>query len=683
MELLAPAGSIEALIAAVQSGADAVYIGGSKFSARSSAKNFDEHKMREMIDYCHIRGVSVHIAANTLIKENEVNEFLQYIGTLNEMGADAVIIQDIGMAMCVHKMYPDLPIHASTQMTCASSKTAKELSQAGFSRIVLARELGYEEIEKIAKSVDAEIEVFVHGAICMSYSGQCLMSSMIGGRSGNRGMCAQPCRLSYKFLQNGKNVNSGYLLSPKDMCLVNHLDKLEKIGVASLKIEGRLKRAEYVSAVVGVYRNCLDERRKATIDEHKELTDAFNRSGFTDGYFVNKLGKDMMTYENPSNISQNIFSGEAKNRCRDDIELKKVPVKIEAYLKKDKPLVVVITDNDGNTVKISGYINSEIANNKPLSKERLKEQLSKLGQTPFIATELDVELDDGIIIPVGEINSLRRRATEELIKKRVKNKQRRSFECLNNVENIAVFEPVLTAKVRNINQAKICIKKGIKRIYAPYEVIKELAECDVELVQLMPPIDKEGKNNTNICCNSVMVNSLGQCAKNDKKYYADYRLNVFNSQTLVTLDEFLSVTLSPELTISEIKRIKKPINTELIVYGRIPLMTFENCPVKANSRCDSGKSYNEFVDRKNESFPLICGVGCFCELLNSKPLYMADKLSDLFDLDIKFMRLDFTIEDEFECDDIISKYQSALKGESVTSLKENTFTRGHFYRKTD
>ena len=211
MELLAPAGSQEALIAAVQSGADAVYIGGSRFSARSSAKNFDNSAMKEMIDYCHIRGVSVHVAANTLIKENEINSYLDYIGELNEMGVDAVIIQDLGMAKLVLKKYPDLPIHASTQMTCASLNTAKVLEEAGFSRIVLARELDYSSIEKIVSGVHAEIEVFVHGAICMSYSGQCLMSSMIGGRSGNRGMCAQPCRLPYKFLQNGRNQihNSG------------------------------------------------------------------------------------------------------------------------------------------------------------------------------------------------------------------------------------------------------------------------------------------------------------------------------------------------------------------------------------------------------------------------------------------------------------------------------------------
>ncbi len=682
MELLAPAGSKDALIAAVQSGADAVYIGGSKFSARGSAKNFDEANMREMIDYCHIRGVCVHVAANTLIKDNETKSFLEYIGTLNDMGVDAVIIQDIGMARCIHKLYPDLPIHASTQMTCASSKTAKKLEEMGFSRIVLARELSWSEIEKIKKSVNIEIEVFVHGAICMSYSGQCLMSSMIGGRSGNRGLCAQPCRLSYKFLQNGKNVNSGYLLSPKDMCLIEYLEKLQDIGVDSLKIEGRLKRAEYVSAVVGVYKKCIDEKRKATSDEYRELTDAFNRSGFTDGYFINKQGKDMMTYENPSNVSQNVFSNEVKNRCRNDIELRKVPVKIEACLYKSKPLVIEIMDFDGNSVEVTGKALSEIANNKPLSKERLAEQLSKLGQTPFEASDIDVHIDDGIIIPIGEINGLRREAVEELMKKRAIKKDRRKFECSLNVENNTISKPILSAKVRNVIHAKACINGGIRRIYAPYEVIRELPG-DIQWVQIMPSIEKEGRNSVDIISKCVMINSLGQLEDNQKKYYADYRLNVFNSQSLKAFENLSCVTLSPELTINEIKDIKKPVETELIVYGRIPLMTYENCPVKAHLKCDGQKVYNELVDRKNESFPLICGVGCFCELLNSKPIFMADKISDLLDMDISSLRLDFTVEDEEECKKIIDAYQMALDGKEVKPLKENTFTRGHFYRKTD
>ncbi len=680
MELLAPAGSREALIAAVQSGADAVYIGGSRFSARSSAKNFSKEIMQEMIDYCHIRGVMVHVAANTLIKEDEINSYLDYIDELNDMGVDAVIIQDIGMAKAVKMMYPDLPIHASTQMTCASVNTAKKLEEAGFSRIVLARELDYESIKKIIDSVNVEIEVFVHGAICMSYSGRCLMSSMIGGRSGNRGMCAQPCRLPYKFLQNGKNVNKGYLLSPKDMCLVNHLEKLYEIGVSSLKIEGRLKRAEYVSSVVGVYRKCIDERRKATAGEYKELLDAFNRSGFTDGYFVDKKGREMMSYDNPSNISQNQFTDEAKKRCIEGNELKKVPVNVEAELKLGKALRVSITDDKGNYVNAFGEIKAEIALNKPLDKERLSQQLSKLGNTPFNIEELHIEMDEGIVIPIGEINSVRRDAVEKLINIRKSNDIRRKENVLFDIENKIYEKPLLTAKVRNAEQARVCINNDIERIYAPLDVIKEFSEYSDRFVAIMPVIDRYEKETE---FNSLLISSLGQAVDKSKKYYADYRFNVYNSLSLKALQNFECVTLSPELTINEIRKIKKPIDTELIVYGKIPLMTFENCPVRANSVCDKGKSYNELVDRMNEKFTLMCTEGCFCELLNSKPIYMADKIDDVKKIGVKFLRLDFTTENETECVKIIKNYKNALENKNADSLIENTFTRGHFYKKID
>ncbi len=680
MELLAPAGSKDALIAAVQSGADAVYIGGSRFSARSSAKNFDKEIMQEMIDYCHIRGVMVHIAANTLIKEDEINSYLEYVGELNDMGADAVIIQDIGMAKAVKRMYPDLPIHASTQMTCASVNTAKKLEEAGFSRIVLARELDYESIKRIVDSVNTEIEVFVHGAICMSYSGQCLMSSMIGGRSGNRGMCAQPCRLPYKFLQNGKNVNKGYLLSPKDMCLVNHLDKLSEIGVNSLKIEGRLKRAEYVSSVVGVYRKCIDERRRATTNEYNELLDAFNRSGFTDGYFVNKKGNGMMSYDNPSNISQNQFSEDAKKRCLSDNEFRKIPVEITAELKLGKVLKVSITDDKGNKVISIGEIKSDTALNRPLDNERLLMQLSKLGNTPFVLESVHIDIDDGVIIPIGEINSVRRNAVEKLINIRKNKATRRKENVIFDIENKIYEKPVLTAKVRNSEQARVCIDNSIERIYAPHKVINEFLEYSDRFVAIMPVIDKYEEKTE---FNSLLVSSLGQTVDQTKKYYADYRFNVYNSLSLKALESFECVTLSPELTINEIKKIKKPLDTELIVYGKISLMTFENCPVKANSVCDKGKSVNEFVDRMNEKFTLMCGEGCFCELLNSKPIYMADKFDEIKKLGVKFFRLDFTVESAEECDRIIADYKKAMENVKVDSLIENTFTRGHFYKKID
>ncbi len=685
MELLAPAGSKEAVIAAVQSGANAVYVGGTKFSARSSAKNFDTEQLTEIINYCHLKDVKVHVAANTLIKENETEEFLLYLEYLNSSGVDAVIMQDIGMASEALKRFPDLEIHASTQLTCASVESALFLEKMGFSRIVLARELSYKDIEKIVKATNAEIEVFIHGAICMSYSGQCLMSSIIGGRSGNRGQCAQPCRLPYNFSHNGKNIKKGYLLSPKDMCLIEHIKTLEEIGVDSLKIEGRLKRPEYVSQVVGVYRKYLDNRIQVSKEDKKELLDAFNRSGFTDGYFIDSKGVKMMSYENPSNISENAFTKASVERCIENKDYRKIPIKIRAELLSGKPLQLKIEDNNGNFVQVFGDAISELAVNRPLDSKRLKEQLEKLGNTPFVSDLCEVFCDDGITIPISEINNLRRNAVQLLTNKILQKKKRRCVDFKFNIENIKPRTLELTASVRTKEQADECIRAGIRRIFNRGKLIEKFRNesFNTEFVQILPPVDKTGKNNIDILSDSVLISSFGQFKNDGKKYYAGHRLNVFNSYSLELLKNFETVTLSPELTLKEIKHTKKPCPTEIIGYGRIPLMVFENCPVKANDMCDTNTSYNELSDRKNEKFPLICGEGCFCELYNSKPIYLADKIRDVIDAGVSYLRLDFTVEDAKECEFIINEYKKALSGEKVFPPAENTFTRGHCYTKTE
>ena len=685
MELLAPAGSREAVIAAVQSGANAVYVGGTKFSARSSAKNFNQEELTEIINYCHLKNVKVHVAANTLIKENETEEFLLYMEYLNNSCVDAVIMQDIGMASVVLKRFPDLEIHASTQLTCASVESALFLEKMGFSRIVLARELNYKEIEKIVKATKVEIEVFVHGAICMSYSGQCLMSSIIGGRSGNRGQCAQPCRLPYNFLHNGKNIKKAYLLSPKDMCLIEHIKTLEEIGVDSLKIEGRLKRPEYVSQVVGVYRKYLDNRIKVSNEDKKQLLDAFNRSGFTDGYFVNSKGVSMMSYENPSNISENAFAKSAVERCIENKNFGKIPRRIQAKLLSGKPLQLKIDDNNENSVEVCGDIISELAVNRALDSERIKEQLEKLGNTPFISESCVVFCDDGITIPISEINNLRRNAVQLLIDKILQKKKRRHIDFKFDIENIRPQKLELTAYVKTKEQAYECIKAGIRRIYMSGKLIESfnVESVDIEFVQILPPVDKVGKNDINIVSDSVLISSFGQFKNDGKKYYAGHRLNVFNSYSLDLLKNFEAVTLSPELTLKEIKQTKKPCKTEIIGYGRLPLMVFENCPVKTNNMCDAGTSYNVLSDRKNEKFPLLCQEGCFCELYNSKPIYLADRINDIIDAGVRYLRLDFTVEDRSECEFIINQYIRALSGERVLPLGENTFTRGHSYNKTE
>ena len=616
MELLAPAGSRQALTAAVQSGADAVYLGGPQFGARYSAENFTIEEMKTWVDYCHLYGVDVHVTVNTLVKEKEIESLKEYLKQLNEIGVDALIVQDMGAVEIIKKTVPDMTLHASTQMTVTSLEGVKYLEDMGFSRVVLARELSEKEIEHICKNAKAEIEVFVHGAICMCYSGQCLMSSILGGRSGNRGRCAQPCRLPYDLLENGKTVKSGYVLSPKDMALVNDLGTLKRIGVTSLKIEGRLKRAEYVSAVVGVYRKYLDK-----------------------GGNVSK--KDM----------------------------------------QDAPLELTMYDNDGHYAYAQGTLKSEKALHKPMDEKRLRDQLLKLGSTPFECDDINITIDDGITIPIKEINSVRRECCESLINQRQMREKGRELDFEIEHSNRKNTNIILTCEVSDEEQFKAAVKNNIKRIYAPNDLVGTLKDVpdDVEIISKSADIFCE----ENIKTDGVLVSSPAAIYKyKDKEIYGDFRLNVFNSQTAQHYGDLKTVTLSPELNLHEIADLCENTNADLgvIGYGHIPLM-MKNCPIKAMGKCQKGKMIYKLKDRKKEEFPIVCSKGCIAKLLNSKPIFMADKIADLKKLKINSIRLIFTVEKFAQCDKIIDMYKRAFNGEkNVQSMTENTYTRGHFYR---
>ncbi len=685
IELLAPAGSKAALHAAVQSGADAVYLGGSEFGARQSAENFSVEEMKEWVEYCHLYGVDVHVTVNTLVKEKEIEKLLQYVKALNDVGVDALIVQDIGAARIIREALPDMVLHASTQMTVTSLEGVKYLESMGFSRVVLARELSEKEIEHICKNSKAEIEVFVHGAICMCYSGQCLMSSILGGRSGNRGRCAQPCRLPYDLLEKGKKTESGYILSPKDMALVNELGTLKRIGVKSLKIEGRLKRAEYVSAVVGIYRKYLDNTKTASKQDMRELLDAFSRTGFTDGYFKSNLGKNMMSHDTPGNSSDNKFTDAAKQRADMNSNIRKIPVNIMGTLKQDSPFELTMYDNDGNYAYAQGTLNTEKAIVKSMDKKRITEQLLKLGSTPFECDEITVDVDKDITLPIKEINSVRREATEILINERQYREKGRvtDFEIPKRSRN-TVDDILLTAEVSTAEQFDAAIKHGIKRIYIPADIVGTLntgtLKDDIEIISKTAEIFCEEKIETD----SVLVSSPAAAYKyKNKRLYGDYRLNVFNSMTAEHFSGFEAVTISPELNLHEIRELvsNTTANIEVIAYGHLPLMIMKNCPIKAMGKCQNGKNIYKLRDRKNEEFPVICGVGCKAKLLNSKPVFMADKMRDLTDAKINSVRMIFTVENFSQCGKIIDVYKRALKEEKIVNyLAENSYTRAHFYR---
>ncbi len=678
MELLAPAGTIKAAMAAVQSGADAVYAGGG-FSARRAAENFDMETLKETVAYCHLRGAAVHAAANILIKEREAEAFLDYIGQLNAIGVDAVIIQDLGMAKEVRRRFPDLPLHASTQMTVTSLEGVRYLEALGFSRVVLARELDRHEIEYIKKHAAAEIEVFCHGAICACYSGQCLMSSVIGGRSGNRGMCAQPCRLPYEFLENGKAVEQGYVLSPKDMALIEDLRVLKEIGVDSLKIEGRLKRPEYVAAVTGLYRKYIDRDLSVSAADMQELLHAFNRSGFTDFYFQGQSGRGMMSYGQPGNSAENTFTAEVKARCADGANFRKVPISIKAELRMGQPLRLTLRDGQGNMAFASGGVPAEQAEHKPLDAARLKEQLEKLGQTVFVSRGTEIELDAGVTIPISDINQTRRDAAAALEAMRTATSERRVEECARLVLKQRPCEPELSVQIMTEEQLQAAVALGIRRIYAPVRFVQRYETAVPELVAVLPPVDRGERAGG---FKRVLVSNLGQItAYRDCILYGDFRLNIMNSSTCAALEGFELVTLSPELQLRELCAVQAAAKKECIVYGRLPLMILGNCPIKAlTGKCRQHEQRYSLRDRMHETFPLLCSGGCFPGVYNSKPLFMADRLEELKRAGISGFRLVFTVEPAAECTRVIREYQEAFCGKPVLPPPENTFTRGHFYR---
>ena len=674
MEILAPAGSEEALFAAVQSGADAVYIGGTEFSARKSAANFTLFQIESAVKYCHLRGVKLHVATNILIKETEKERFLEYIGELNKIGVDAVIIQDIGMASAVHRMYPDLPIHASTQMTVTNISGAIMLKNMGFSRIVLARELSRDAIKKICDNVDIEIEVFGHGAICMCYSGQCLLSSIIGGRSGNRGMCAQPCRLPYAL-----DGEKAYYLSPKDLSMIEHLSELSKMGVTSLKIEGRLKRKEYVSAVTSIYKKYALSGGTVSKEDKTELLNAFNRSGFTCGYFEDRLGKDMLALRNPSNISENIFSDKVKEYCKNGANFKKTQIFISAKMHIGEPITVSVWDNDGHFAEFTGGEPLENAENRGIDRERAENQLIKLGATPFFAETAEIDLDDGVMVSVSQINEARRNAVKTLEENILKNPKRRELPYILPKNRVFEGKPMLTAEVLTFEQAKACAISGITEIYVPNAIYEDVKKefPNLSVIVKLPPVMRDDRTYEKITSDKILVSNIGEI---DEKYkcFGDYRLNITNTDSISVFDKLERVTLSPELNLNELSKIAQ--GTEIIAYGRLPLMLMENCPLSAVGKCQKGKMTRFLQDRMGEKFPLKCNSGCVLELLNSKPIYMADKLKDLLKLNASALRLIFTVENFAECGKIIREYSDGLAGKRIETPIENSFTRGHFYR---
>ena len=690
LELLAPAGSMEAVTAAVQNGADAVYLGYGDFNARRNAKNFTGDEAAAAVSYCHLRGVKVFLTLNTLLTDRELAGAAQEAAQASAMGVDAVLVQDLGVLRMLRQTVPDLPVHASTQMTVHSLDGVKQCADLGMSRVVLSRELSRDQIEYICARSPVEIEVFAHGALCMCYSGQCFFSSVIGGRSGNRGLCAQPCRLKYGW----GNKADGSPLSLKDMSLAGHLRELRKMGVACVKIEGRMKRPEYVAVVTGIYARAIREGREPTAEELEQLRSAFSRDGFTDGYFLGQTGPEMFGTRQDEAEPRELFT--QARATYESGENRKEPVRMYAMLRRGEPAQVAVQDAQEHLASVTGPVPEE-AVNVPLTREKVEGQLSRTGGTPFSCEKVTVHVDEGLSLPLSALNALRRQALEELGRQRTALPERRCepFRPGVRYEN-RKQPPVYTLSVRAAEQVSPeLLRLAPALLYLPAgegaahpEVVEQAQKAGVRVAALLPRIctDREApalfQELERLRAMGVTdalagtLDSARRAAELGFTLRGDYGLGVFNGQTLKELKRlgFRSATLSFELKLAQIRDLSKGLDTELVVYGRLPLMITENCIIHNHSGRHTCANVNLLTDRKGERFPVVKAPGCRNEILNSKKLFLADKAGDWQRLGLWAGRLMFTTENARECVQVLERYLG--RG----SYQPNDYTRGPYYR---
>ncbi len=806
VELLSPVGSYESLLASIENGADAVYLGGKLFNARQYATNLDDEELKTAVTYAHERGVKVYVVVNIILRDDELKEAIDYIAYLYNIDVDALIIQDLGLLRTIKSLIPDFEVHGSTQMSINNYMGAAFLNELGFTRVVLARELSIEEIGEINKKTDIELEIFIHGALCVSYSGQCLMSSMIGGRSGNRGTCAQPCRMKYTIVdtENNESLNRKFdekhILSLKDLNTIDDLEEIIDSGVTSLKVEGRMKKPEYVATIIEKYRKKIDgielnEDYNITQDEKDDMAQMFNR-GFTKGFLKHDFGNDIVTLDKPNNrgvfigevskidksftyirLKENLNAGdgiqiriddgreqglivsdivmnkdvaridsirnvkpgdkvyktldvdlnkEARESFREEDVDKKHPLYMEIDITIDKPVVLKVIDKGRETV-IKSEETAELARKVSLTRDRVTEQMGKLGNTPYKLEDIKVSIEESSMVRVSVLNDLRRSAVDELIKfrsdfnrrevidrKALKEKTNRLFafpkkgksasrKISVKVDNIDQFNQLDLDKLDRIylnfktdlTNAIIKTKKHEKEIYLATEKIienKDFKELEVLLNNIKEYID------------GVSVNNLGTLKfikdNYETKIHADIGLNIFNSQAVKLLSEnkVNSTTLSPELKLNQIETIARNeiLDYEVVGYGYLPLMVLKHCPMSVIKNCKSTddceicelKEGYGLLDRKDMVFDFK-RTGNSTIVYNSQPIVVPEHLNTIYNSHVDMVRLDFTVEDNINIKKIQETYYDFANNyidieeveRRVDKLKtKEGITKGHFFR---
>ena len=665
-ELLAPAGSLDALKAAIAGGADAVYFGGGDFNARINAKNFTNEEIKQAIDLLHSCGRKAYITLNTLVHGKELNDYLRFAEFVHLAGADALIVADLGGAMAIHRHLPELELHASTQMSGHNLAQAELLSKHGFARMVCARELPRDDIEYLVKHSPIEIEMFTHGALCVCHSGQCLFSSLVGGRSGNRGECAQPCRLPYQ----GKSGSDSYPLSLKDLSLADHITDLIDCGVHSLKIEGRMKSPEYVFGVVRAFRTLLDEGRNATPAELANLAKIFSRDGFTKGYFERKINSNMLGIRSDEQKKLSKIALYSSEKM-DALTPKKLKIEARATLKLGAPIELTL-ECENVLVTAKGQI-PEIAVNAPLSEENIKKNLTKFGATRFEIEKYSADVDNNIIVPVSALNALRRDACEMLENALGGATKARGFNEYTPSKPKGKRKTAITARFNCAEQITPLARKYFDIIYLPLQNYN--GECEGII---LPPVifdsertkvDKMLFDAQKMGARYAIVGNLGalKLAKSHGfEIHGDFRFNVYNNESVAKLESLgiENIILSPELTLPQMRDIDG--NTASIVYGRVPLMLLEKCVSKEISSCDECQSSKtNLTDRRGVSFPVLREFEHRNVIYNSAPTYMADREADLKSARITNRHFMFSTESANEVDFVISSYKNG------TPAKEN------------
>ena len=673
LELLAPAGSMEALRAAVQNGANAVYLGCGQFNARRNAKNFTPQTLIEAVKYCHVRGVAVHLTLNTLVSDRETPELIETIRHAANSGVDVFIVQDMGVAQLCRRIAPHIPIHGSTQMTVHNLPGVQMCAAMGMTRVVLSRELSREEIRYITANSPIEIEIFAHGALCMAYSGQCYMSAAIGGRSGNRGCCAQPCRQCYGY----SRYQDRHPLSLKDNCLVHYLAELEAMGVASLKLEGRMKRPEYVAAVTAVYRHALDTG-SVTPRMMELLKTAFNRQGFTDGYYVGRTGQEMFGYRDEKSDDEK-WCREIR-QTYEGAENGLVPVTFHATLTPERFSLTVV-DPEGRSCSLDGPV-PEQARVADLTEDMLITRLSKTGGTPYRCTKVHAKVTPGLTLSAAAINGLRRDVLTQLTAMRA----RRELPPLGRPGRVPIMpgnrrHPELTVQVTTREQITgRLLKTPLAVLYVPIHILTEDPEFArqlagrVNVCAVLPRIVHDGElpalkqamtGLQDLGVKQVLAGNLGllvPAQECEMELRGDFGLNLYNSGAvnMARQMELLSATLSFEMTLGQIRDVSKAVPCELLIYGRMPLMVTENCLFQGRTgQCTCNQGTTKLTDKTGADFPVIKdGASCRSVLLNGKKLNWLDRQNDLSRLGLWATRLYFTTENSREVDIVLAALQN-------------------------